>query len=103
ILDADVAIFAHECGEFILQDYYVQAWAENTMVQLVVPDLRAWWAHLDSLRVEAEFGCAPPKPPRRQSWGLVVGFVLDPAGVLWHVTQLRSPEQIAAGETGYPA
>lgn len=35
------------------------------------------------------FGVQPPKPPAMQSWGLRVAYVLDPCGVLWHVTQRR--------------
>ena len=49
LLDADVAIFQMgHCG-FLLQRYYQKDWAENSMLQLMVDDLDAWWAHIQSL------------------------------------------------------
>ena len=43
VLDGEVAIFNASSGGFILQRYYQQDWAENTMMQLMVDDLDAWW------------------------------------------------------------
>jgi uncharacterized glyoxalase superfamily protein PhnB len=59
------------------------------MMQLMVDDLDAWWAHIDSLELSKQFGVPSPKAPAMQSWGLRVAFVVDPAGVLWHVAQRR--------------
>ncbi|MGB3643405.1 MAG: VOC family protein [Mesorhizobium sp.] len=74
---------------FLLQDFYVPALAENLMLQLVVPDLSAWWKHLASLRLEERFEVRPPKPPARAAWGADVVYFWDPAGVLWHVVSLE--------------
>jgi uncharacterized glyoxalase superfamily protein PhnB len=90
LLDADVAIFAVGEGAFILQRYYQQEWAENCMLQLMVDDLDAWWAHLTALDLVRTFGVQAPKAPAMQPWGLRVAYVYDPAGVLWHVTQRRA-------------
>lgn len=49
VLDGEVAIFDAGSGGFVLQRHFVQAWAEQTMLQLMVDDLDAWWRHLDSL------------------------------------------------------
>ncbi len=89
VLDGEVAIFNTASGGFILQRYYQKEWAENSMVQLMVDDLDAWWAHIESLDLAANFGVAPPKPPAMQPWGLRIAYVVDPAGVLWHVAQRR--------------
>ena len=90
LLDADVAIFQMgHCG-FLLQRYYQKDWAENSMLQLMVDDLDAWWAHIQSLDLPENFGVTPPKPPAMQPWGLRIAFVFDPSGVLWHVAQRRS-------------
>ncbi|MEO8703925.1 MAG: VOC family protein [Kofleriaceae bacterium] len=86
IMDGEVAIFACGGGGIILQRFFVQAWAENTMLQLVVEDLEAWWAHIEALDLPGRFGVPAPKPPAMQPWGLRVAYVVDPAGVLWHVT-----------------
>jgi hypothetical protein len=74
---------------FLLQDFYAPALAENLMLQLVVPDLMAWWKHLASLRLEERFDVKPPKPPAREAWGADVAYFWDPVRVLWHVV---SPE-----------
>jgi len=93
LLDGEVAIFrVGGSGQgFILQRHYQQAWAENTMLQLMVDDLDVWWAHLLALDLPRQFEVQPPKPPALQPWGLRVVYLYDPAGVLWHVSQ-RRPE-----------
>jgi uncharacterized glyoxalase superfamily protein PhnB len=89
VLDADVAIFHAGSGGFILQQHFEKEWAENFMMHLMVDDLDAWWAHIESLRLAEKFGVPAPRPPAMQSWGLRVAYVVDPSGVLWHVAQRR--------------
>ena len=88
-LDGEVAIFGVGASSFILQRYFQKEWAENSMMQLMVDDLDAWWAHVSSLDLPANFGVPAPKPPKVQPWGLRVAYVVDPSGVLWHVAQRR--------------
>ena len=85
----DVAIFRVGRGEFLLQARYVKDWAENAMMQLMVDDLDQWWRDIQALDLPGQFGVAPPKAPAMQPWGLRVAYVVDPAGVLWHVAQRR--------------
>ena len=94
VLDGnDVAIFglgagaAASEGSFIVQRYYQKEWAENFMMQLLVDDLDAWWAHIVSLDLPGKFSVQSPKPPAMQPWGLRVAYLYDPAGALWHITQ----------------
>jgi uncharacterized glyoxalase superfamily protein PhnB len=89
VLDSEVAIFRAGSGGFILQRRYHKEWAENCMMQLMVDDLDAWWAHIISLDLPARFGVQPPKGPAVQPWGLRVAYLIDPCGVLWHVAQRR--------------
>jgi hypothetical protein len=90
LLDSEVAIFScGGAGGFILQNYYVKDWAENVMMQLMVEDLDAWWAHIEGLDLAGRFGVQPPKAPQVQPWGLRLAYVYDPAGLLWHVCQVR--------------
>ena len=89
LLDSEVAIFRLGGSGFILQRYYQKEWAENTMMQLMVDDLDAWWSHIQKLELPKTFEVPPPKPPAMQAWGLRVAYVIDPAGVLWHVCQRR--------------
>ena len=87
VLDSEVAVFRIGTSSFILQNNFRKEWAENFMMQLMVDDLDAWWAHISSLDLPARFGVPAPKPPAMQSWGLRIAFVIDPSGVLWHVAQ----------------
>jgi hypothetical protein len=89
VLDSDVAIFTMGVSGFILQRYYQKEWAENFMMQLMVDNLDAWWAHIQRLDLAGQFGVAAPRPPAMQSWGLRVAYLVDPSGVLWHVAQRR--------------
>lgn len=87
VLDGEVAIFNAGSGGFILQR------GEHTrhlMMQVMVDDLDAWWAHLASLDLAARFGVPAPRPPAMQPWGLRIVYVTDPAGVLWHVAERRA-------------
>jgi hypothetical protein len=86
ILDSEVAIFEGESGGFLLQRRWVQEWAENCMMQLLVDDLDAWWERLQSLDLPGRFGVPAPRAPAMQPWGLRVAYVIDPGGVLWHIT-----------------
>jgi uncharacterized glyoxalase superfamily protein PhnB len=86
--DDTITIMKRDSFSFILQAYYVQEWAENTMLQILVRDVEPWWAaNVDAVKLVAEFGVREPKPPEMQKWGLIVGFLFDPAGVLWHVAE----------------
>jgi hypothetical protein len=89
LLDGDVAIFAIGKSGIILQNRFEQEWAGNSVMQLMVDDLDTWWRHILQLDLPARFGVPEPKPPVLQPWGLRVGFVIDPSGVLWHVAQRR--------------
>lgn len=90
LLDSEVAIFAAGSGGFILQRHYEKGWAENFMMQLMVDDLDAWWAHIEALDLPGRFGVTPPKAPAMQPWGLRIAYVVDPCGVLWHIAERRA-------------
>ena len=85
--DDSIAMLKQGGFSFILQDFYKQDLAENLMLQLLVRDAASWWRDADPDRLVAEFGVKPPRAPAMQSWGMVVGFVFDPSGVLWHVAE----------------
>jgi uncharacterized glyoxalase superfamily protein PhnB len=85
-LDSEVAIFRVGTGSFILSSFDQ---ADNFMMQLMVDDLDAWWAHIEALNLLTEFGVPAPRAPEMQPWGLRVAYVVDPSGVLWHVAQRR--------------
>jgi hypothetical protein len=88
-LDGDVAIFRVGSTSFILQNRFERQWAENSMMQLMVDDLYAWWERIESLDLSQKFGVPLPRKPEMQPWGLRIGYIVDPSGVLWHVGQRR--------------
>jgi catechol 2,3-dioxygenase-like lactoylglutathione lyase family enzyme len=90
LLDGDVAIFAIGATSFILQRAHREEdWDCDFMMQLMVDDLDGWWTHIDKLDLPARFGVPQPRAPAMQPWGLRVAYVVDPAGVLWHIAQRR--------------
>ena len=87
--DAQIAILKLGSFSFILQKFQVTEAAGNQMVQMLVRDADAWWQrHVDGAKLAAAFGVKPPSVPAMQSWGLKVGVIWDPSGVLWHVAEV---------------
>jgi catechol 2,3-dioxygenase-like lactoylglutathione lyase family enzyme len=87
--DDEVVIFAAGSGGLLLQRHFHEDWAANCMMRLMVDDLDAWWDHIERLGLVASFGVSAPTPPAVQPWGLRIAYVVDPAGVLWHVAERR--------------
>lgn len=71
----------------ILQNFYVKAHTENFMMQLVVNDASAWWERIQGLGLQEKYQLGTAKPPAMQPWGLVVLYITDPSGVLWHIAE----------------
>jgi uncharacterized glyoxalase superfamily protein PhnB len=85
--DPTVAMLKMGGFSFILQNFYDKSLAENFMLQLMVRDVDAWWANAEPAKLVETFGVMEPKPPALQSWGMKVGFLADPSGVLWHIAE----------------
>jgi hypothetical protein len=85
--DEGIAMLKTESFSFILQKYYVKEWAENCMLQMLVRDVDAWWSQIEPETLTTRFAVQPARAPAMQSWGMKVGFVFDPSGVLWHVAE----------------
>ena len=75
---------------FLLQDYYVQQFAENFMMHLMVDDADVWWQHVEGTKLAEKYPGIMAKPPAVQPWGLRVLYLSDPTGVLWHIADLRT-------------
>ena len=85
-LGDDLAILTFDGAGLLLQRDDAPGFADNAMHQLFVADLDDWWRCTDGL-VE-RFGVrAPVAPAIKPDWGLRVGFVRDPSGVLWQVSE----------------
>jgi hypothetical protein len=73
---------------FMLQNYYVQQWADNFVIHMRVSDLVRWWDHIVALDLPSRYGVRI-LPPQDEGWAPVAG-VIDPSGVLWRIAQSRS-------------
>jgi hypothetical protein len=68
---------------FILQNYYVEPWANNFVMHIRVSDVNPWWDRIVLLNLADRYG-VKTKAPHQEDWGLVAGIV-DPSGVLWRI------------------
>ena len=87
--DDDVRYCSSGDAAFLLQDFYVPAWANNFMMAMHVDDGQAWLDRADE--VAADFPEVRTAPMELQDWGQLVGHIWDPSGVLWHITQTPPP------------
>ena len=60
---------------FLLQNYFVEAWAGNCMMHVMVTNLDAWWAHIASLDLPSRYGVQSPRAPKLEPWGLNTAYV----------------------------
>lgn len=72
---------------FLLQDYFVQDWADNFVMHMMVTNLDQWWAAISRLDLESRYKVRASRPPKVEPWGLRVAYLFDPAGVLWHFAE----------------
>jgi len=91
-----VASFA--CGHcaFLLQDFYVQEFAENCVMHLLVADVAAWHRSVRASGLAERYGVTVTALAD-QPWGITEFVVIDPAGVCWHIGQ-NTPGFGAAGK-----
>jgi hypothetical protein len=80
LLDGDVAIFGIGESASILTRQHQPEWAGNLMMQSMVDDLDAWWAHIGALDLPRSFAVIKPKAPAMQPWGLRVALRVRPVG-----------------------
>lgn len=71
---------------FLLQNFYVKALAENMQMHLLVKDVDAWWARIQSREVAQTYGVAAG-PPEDREWKMRDFTLTDPSGVLWRIAQ----------------
>lgn len=70
----------------MLQNFYVQEWAENFMLTIAVRDASAWHRRAAAVLASGEFGAARVAEPKEEDWATVT-YVWDPSGVLLHFAQ----------------
>ncbi len=89
--DAQIAIFTCGAFSFLLQNYRWEDAGQNYVVQLLVTDVDAWWARIESSGLAARYGVRTV-PPKDEPWGAKgarVIHLIDPTGILWHITRFN--------------
>ena len=84
-----VAYFHHGDVSFLLQDFYVQALAENLMLHLLVEDVSAWHARLVASDLAGRYGVKQSEIVQ-QPWRMRDFTLHDPSGVLWRIAENTS-------------
>lgn len=81
-----VAYFQVDGCAFLLQDFFEAALADNLVMHVLVPDVRAWFGHVQAQDLAGRYGVRVT-PLEEQPWGITEFVVLDPSGVCWHIGQ----------------
>jgi len=79
----DLSIFQNGACTFFLQRFYNEEFANNLMLQLIVPNIDKAYEVISNINI-ANIRYEPIKEER---WGKVV-YLWGPSGELWHVTEL---------------
>ena len=67
---------------FRLQNYYVEDWANNFMIQFAVDDAQAWYDHVKPVIDSGDYGDARVMLPESVAGDTIITHVVDPTGVL---------------------
>lgn len=94
VIDAKMSYFkvAEDVG-FYLQDYYVKAWVENSMVFLEVEDVDHCFEEMKAKDLQSKFPEVRMSQIKDEDWGREF-HLIDPAGVLWHFAKFKTQPAI---------
>ena len=81
-----VAYFHFGHVSFLLQDFCVEALAENFMMHILVEDVDAWREHVQASGVASRYGVKVTEI-ETQPWRMRDFCLYDPSGVLWRIGQ----------------
>ncbi len=81
--DSQLCLFKKDRISFFIQRAYVKEWAENTMFQLYHSSLDELYQKVKAL--QDRYPMIKTKEPFQADYGYTF-HLLDPAGVLWHIT-----------------
>lgn len=86
-IDGSLALLENGNHRFYLQRYYTKEFAENMMLHITVADSQASAAQIKEFLASGRFPEARVSQPKQESYGAIVTYVWDPAGVLLHLAQ----------------
>lgn len=80
----DMTMFGKTSQNFFLQDFYIEDWANNCMMQMFVDDLDSLYQKVESIK--DKYDGIKFKPIFTADYGRTF-HLIDPSGVLWHMTE----------------
>ena len=72
----DLTLHANGASMFFVQRAWVQDWAHNTMVHLVVVDAQAWYDTVSRVKAEGGFDEVVVQRPQHEAYGALATHVL---------------------------
>ena len=81
-----IAVIRKDSCKFLLQNSSNNWIDGNFMMVLEVEDLDDWWAHLESLKLTEKYPSVRLRAPEDYPWGKREIHLIDPCGVLWHIS-----------------
>src|SRR5438034_472979 len=92
----EIAILRKDRCRFFLHNNS-NNWIDGSfMMVLEVEDLDDWWAHLMNLELESKYEGVKLRAPEDYPWGKREIHLIDPCGVLWHIS-VPSKAEISPG------
>ncbi len=89
VLDEKMCLFkVNEALGFYLQDYYVKAWVNNSMIFLEVDDIERCAEELLGRGLQDQYKYVRFTEIKQFEWGREL-FMHDPSGVLWHFCEFN--------------
>lgn len=85
--DENMALMEMGGHRFYLQNYYVKEWADNCMLHVSVENCEECFEQVTALVESGRFDGVRVSKPKQESYGALVAYVWDPAGVLIHLAQ----------------
>ena len=81
-----MAVIRKDSCKFLLQNSSNNWIDGNFMMVLEVENLDDWWTHLKSLKLTEKYPGVRLRAPEDYPWGKREIHLIDPCGVLWHIS-----------------
>ena len=81
-----VAYFCFGDASFLLTDSCSESLVQEFLMHVLVKDVDAWWAHINTSGVVAKYG-VKLGPIELQPWRMRDFCIADPTGVVWRIGQ----------------
>src|SRR4051812_29172635 len=82
----ELSSFSKDNCRFFLQNFAHEEMQKNFMMSLEVENLDDWWQMIEAAKLTEKYPGVKIKAPEVYPWGIREVHLIDPAGVLWHIS-----------------